>query len=190
MTRLKSSRKGTSLPLELIVVFLILLTVSFVFLNIFRSQLTGREITLNEQQRLEIIEQQIASARATCKDLCAQASLNRCSDRDIVSFCSRNIGPLDLNRDGSTTGFNTDLLAQIGVCEDKIYCPLIHDCVCATRLITLEICEEKLVAYWDSMGVDVDTALTAYTQNSEACQADEAYDESILWSNNRFPSSP
>jgi hypothetical protein len=182
------SKKGSAFPIELIVIFLIILIVGFILLNLFRGQMMDKEQSLSDTQREAILEQALANAKTKCKQICSEAVINKCSQRSIVEFCSTNVGPLDLDKNGDFTDFNTDLLPQVGVCEDKIYCPLIYDCTCANNIINFDDCEENLINFWNGIGVDVNISSAGYINNSLECKFNQNYDENILWSKNVFSS--
>lgn len=187
MKKIIKNKKGTGFPIEMIVIFLVVLIVGFLMINIFRSQIVDKEMSLSETQRSELIEQEISNAKLKCRQLCSETILNKCSDRDIVEFCSTNVGPLDLNKNGDTTDFNKDFLPQVGTCEDKIYCPLIYDCECPKEvLINLDVCENKLTEFWTNVGVDVTQSSNGYVNNSQECVSKSDYDASILWSKDMF----
>jgi hypothetical protein len=175
-------KKGTEKPIEIFVALFIILAVSMVMLKLFQGQITEKSTELKKIQKETELEQDKNDARLECKSQCTQSIEDECSMRARAIFCLKKVSGLDIDGDLALTGFDTNILGGIGVCEDGIYCPQIIECNCGQKL-DMENCREVLCQYWNTQGIDAaqrDTMLQR-SYHIGTCENDDDYDPDIMW---------
>ncbi|MGM5487517.1 MAG: hypothetical protein ACQESG_01055 [Nanobdellota archaeon] len=144
------SKKGFDKAIEIFIFLFIIIVVSIVVLRMFKSEIADKQADLGELKRSELQTQSIRKAKTECHTLCAEAERDGCSEQSITAFCNYNVGPLDLDGDLGYSSSDTNLLGGLGVCEDKIVCPLLVDCTCSEEL-TLQACANHIKAYQNQL---------------------------------------
>ncbi|MCX6802037.1 MAG: hypothetical protein NT067_02885 [Candidatus Diapherotrites archaeon] len=107
---------------------------------------------MRERQEMQLA-QQLQAMKDTCASLCAKAN----SDASLESkgaYCTKTFTEgFDVTQNGLTVDYTYNLLPTIGVCEDRIYCPLAYDCqVGGSKALTMQKCREILCEYWGGLG--------------------------------------
>ena len=149
--------KGQSKALEIVLVLLVLVIVTYVVLQIFNKYISQgtqsfENIQISEQQRMEadkVVE--------LCKEKCNRY-LSSNSEKDLVEFCSTFV-ELDLNGDGDKNDYveksalPSISLGGIGTCEERIPCFLVYECKSGGKGIDGKRCEEAICHYFGELGV-------------------------------------
>lgn len=164
-------KKGFEKPIEIFIVLFIIIVVSTVVLRLFKSEMADKTGDLAELKKTELTDESIKSAITTCREKCSQAERDGCSPQSVTSFCGYNVGPMDLDGDSGFDGYDENLLGGIGVCEEKIMCPLLVECTCG-KLLDLDNCADVMCGYWDSMGLNNDDKLDEIYNKPGNCSYD------------------
>lgn len=182
------NRKGTEKPIEIFVALFIILAVALVMLKLFQSQIADKQKELADVQQEQKSKELLQKVKQACSDKCVDASNNGCSDASLASLCSYGSAQvlgknnyIDLNKD-QVSGYDTSLLAGIGVCEDRVYCFHLVDSCCA-QAINAQNCKAILTRYWDNQGFDddeIESMLNTESENS-IVYAGSCDDEGTMW---------
>lgn len=183
------NKKATEKPIEIFVALFIILAVSMVLLKLFNQQISEKSIELKKIQQQAELKQAKGDARLDCNEECSTATQDGCSLRAQARFCLKQARALDLNGDGVTTGHNTDLLATIGICENRINCAQYVECKCGVPLTMIE-CKKVLCNYWEQLGLtdpQRDTQILKAYEVGTCVIGLPADDRSLMWDRVRFP---
>jgi hypothetical protein len=146
-------KKGFEKAIEVFIILFIVIVASTVVLRMFKSEVADKTSDLGDLKRQELTAQSIQKAKTTCSQLCADAARDGCSLQSLTAFCGHNVGPLDLDNDNGFRSYDDNLLGGVGVCEEKIVCPLLIDCTCSKRL-SIGNCIETMCEYWTALRDD------------------------------------
>ena len=147
-----TGKKGFDKAIEIFIFLFIIIVVSTIVLRMFKSEVSNRTSELSDIKQDELQDQTLRNAKTQCQELCADAARNDCSPQSKTAFCAYNVGPLDLDGDLGYSSYNTNILGGVGVCEDKIVCPLLIECTCS-EVLNLTNCKEAMCDYWSSIGI-------------------------------------
>ncbi|MFH1510989.1 MAG: cohesin domain-containing protein [Candidatus Woesearchaeota archaeon] len=165
LARYLPSKKATDKPIEIFVALFIVLAVAMVILQMFSGQISAKAKELKSIEQANALKREVAEAKQLCQEKCTNTLENDCSDMMRAQFCITYVaGGLDLNGNGIMNDYDHDFLGGVGVCEDRIYCPQIVNCICKQELTTRN-CIQILCTYWKSQGVgtaDLDLAMAKY----------------------------
>jgi hypothetical protein len=192
--KIRKNKKGTEKPIEIFIALFIILAVSMVMLKMFKGQITEKSQQMQDENAKYQLEQSIKEAKLTCSQLCSDANQQGCSGQTIAAYCTQTVGTvtgsgenerrvLDLDAN-NVIGVDTSLMGGIGVCEDAIYCPLVHSCKCGKEL-TPQYCIEKSCEYWDKLNMDANKILLKQIpEPSDVCKSANDFDYDLMWFKN------
>lgn len=137
------NQKGMEMAIQIFVVLFVLLAVAMLVLQLVSRQFEEQGSQLDKQQREAQFKQNKSQAQVKCQSYC-----NRASEADLVSYCTETFN-LSAGA-GSFVNYNQkDFLPGIGVCEDKVYCPLLSPCKLGNGTeLTMSSCKQILCSYW------------------------------------------
>ncbi|MEM4662719.1 MAG: hypothetical protein QXM75_01730 [Candidatus Diapherotrites archaeon] len=135
------NKKGMEMAIQVFIILFVLLAVAMLVLQMVSQQVgkVGGEI---EKKTLDEWKQE-------CQNLCIKAK----DVKSKVDFCMKTFKEgIDLTKNQLKTDYDETLLAGIGVCEDRIPCPLLIDCEIEGSQINMKTCKAIMCNYWISQG--------------------------------------
>ena len=155
--KMLKQRKGMEKPIEIFVALFVILAVALLVLQLFQSQLTEQQQTLQEEAHKREQDSIMQTARDHCNSACSAASNRGCSTAAMASFCLQYASDaiqdprfIDLDLD-MERGSDSSLLAGLYVCEDAVPCHAMIDTCCGRR-VNHNTCKETLETYWKDQG--------------------------------------
>ena len=144
--------KGMEMPIQIFITLFVLLAVAMLVLQMVSTQFSTQTTEMEKQQRAQKLQAQKNRMKDICSSLCKEA--NRVDDlRSKAAFCKYSFTEgLDLTMNGLTTDYDESELVGIGLCEDRIYCPLIYTCDVGGLTLNMQNCKNILCAFWQSQG--------------------------------------
>ncbi|MCX8190051.1 MAG: hypothetical protein N3F05_02365 [Candidatus Diapherotrites archaeon] len=139
------SEKGMEMAIQVFIILFVLLAVAMLVLQMVSQQVVkvGGEL---EKKTVDEWKQE-------CQSLCIKA-------KDIsgkVNFCKHVFTQgVDLTKNQLKNDYDESLLAGIGICENRIPCPVLIDCEVDGALLKMNACKSLMCNYWQMQGLSTE----------------------------------
>lgn len=165
------NQKGMEMAIQIFIVLFVLLAVSMLVLNLVSEQFQTQSTEIDRFTRTQEVENRINQFIVQCNNYCTSTQATQ-----RANYCMSSISLSD----DLFSSFDDTRLAGIGLCTDRIYCPMVTDC----QNLTMESCKNVLCTHWGNQGIDAETTNTLLKRhfNPGACYANlDAEQRSLHW---------
>ncbi|MEM4327000.1 MAG: hypothetical protein QXZ13_02430 [Candidatus Diapherotrites archaeon] len=171
-------QKGMEMAIQIFIVLFVLLAVSMLVLQLVSQQFTEQQTKLQDVQRKAKLDQEISKNRSTCESLC-----NIGTEEKRAQFCIKSFSFAENSTLAKQN--SEDFIAGVGVCEDKVYCPMLTTCRVGTETLDMANCKKVLCNYWTGMLGSKERATERLQQFIQpgACYDAEKEDSANHWFN-------